>query len=398
MKIMFTLRQLAMTGFLAGMLMMSGCKNHASNAAPSAAKSAPEVSVVTVNSEPVTLTMELSGRIAPQMTADVRPQVSGIIQKRLFTEGGDVKAGEALYQIDPATYQAALASARATLAKAEANVFTLRLKAGRYKDLVAIKAVSQQDYDDSEAALKQAEADVEAGKAAVDTARINLDYTRIVAPISGRIGRSSVTPGALVTAEQAVALATIQQLDPVYVDVTQSTAELLRLKRSVASGKLKDKEAGQAQVKLLLEDGSPYPLDGLLKFSEVTVDQTTGSVTLRAQFPNPDHLLLPGMFVREIVKEGVQEQAMLVPQRGISHDQAGNPVAMVVGGNNVVESRVLKTERAMGDSWLVTDGLKSGDRVIVEGLQRIRPGATVQAVPFKAQTAETSGQPAAPKQ
>jgi membrane fusion protein (multidrug efflux system) len=397
MKTTYTFKQLAITGILAGMLMMSGCKQEGSGAASTPPKSVPEVAVVTINAEPVTLTMELSGRVAPQMVAEVRPQVGGIIQKRLFVEGGDVKAGEALYQIDPATYQAAFASAKAALAKAEANVATLTLKAGRYKELVAINAVSRQDYDDAAAALKQAEADVEAGKAAVEMARINLDYTRITAPISGRIGRSSVTPGALVTTDQALALATIQQLDPVYVDVTQSSAELLRLKRSFASGELKNKDVDQAKVKLLLEDGTPYPLEGVLKFSEVTVDPTTGSVVLRAQFPNPSHLLLPGMFVRGIVREGVQEQAMLVPQRGISHDQAGNPIALVIGDNNTVESRILKTDRAMDDSWLVTGGLKNGDQVIVEGLQRVRPGSTVKVVPFTTKAAENGGQPAAQK-
>ena len=346
-----------------------------------------------MSSEPVTLTMELSGRISPQMVAEVRPQVGGIIQKRLFTEGGDIKAGEALYQIDPATYQAAYASAKAALAKSEANVFTLRQKAERYKELVAINAVSRQEYDDATAGLKQAEADIEVGKAAVDTARINLAYTKIVAPISGRIGRSAVTPGALVTANQASALATVQQLDPVYVDVTQSSADLLRLKRSLASGEIKNKDA--APVKLLLEDGSSYPLEGILKFSEVTVDQSTGSITLRAQFPNPNYLLLPGMFVRSIVQEGVKEQGMLVPQRGVTRDTAGNAVALVAGENDVVERRTLKTERAVGDAWLVTDGLKVGDRVIVEGIQRIRPGATVKVVPFGVKAAAAGSQPAA---
>jgi membrane fusion protein (multidrug efflux system) len=348
-----------------------------------------------MSTEPVTLTMELSGRIASQMVAEVRPQVGGIIVKRLFTEGSEVKAGEVLYQIDPATYQAAYSSAKAALAKAEANGFTLKQKTERYKQLVAISAVSRQEYDDATAALKQAEADIETGKAAVETARINLAYTRITAPIAGRIGRSSITPGALVTANQATALATLQQLDPIYVDVTQASADLLRLKRNLASGELKGNDPAQAKVKLLLEDGTSYPQEGTLKFSEVTVDQTTGSVTLRAQFPNPNQLLLPGMFVRCQVQEGVREQVMLVPQRGVTRDPAGNAVALVAGENEVVERRILKTERAIGDAWLVTDGLKNGERVIVEGLQRIRPGATVKVVPFGAKAAAPGNQPAA---
>ena len=393
------IKLLAMAGVLVSMLVITGCnKPQNSTGGSPPAKSNPEVGVVVMNFEPVSLTVELSGRISPQMVAEVRPQVGGIIQKRLFTEGSDVKAGAALYQIDPATYQAAYASAKAALAKSEANVFTLRQKAERYKELITINAVSRQEYDDVTAAFKQADADIEVGKAAVDTAQINLTYTKIVAPISGRIGRSTVTPGALVTANQAVALATIQQLDPVNVDVTQSSADLLRLKRGLASGEIKGKDAEQAKVKLLLEDGSPYPLEGTLKFGEVTVDQSTGSITLRAQFPNPNLLLLPGMFVRGIIEEGVREQAMLVPQRGVNRDPAGSAVAMVVGENDVVERRVLKTERTVGDNWLVTDGLKVGDRVIVEGLQRIRPGVTVKAVPFGIKAAEAgSQQPAAKK-
>ncbi len=397
MKTADKMKLLTMAGVLAGLLAMTGCKQQDSTGGSPPAKSTPEVGVVVMSSEPVTLTMELSGRISPQMVAEVRPQVGGIIQKRLFTEGGDVIAGEALYQIDPATYQAAYASAKAVLVKSEANVFTLRQKAKRYKELVTINAVSRQEYDDAAAALKQAEADIEAGKAAMDTARINLAYTRISAPISGRIGRSSVTPGALVTANQASALATIQQLDSVYVDVTQTSADLLRLKRNLTSGELKNKNADQAKVKLLLEDGTAYPLEGAMKFSEVTVDPSTGSITLRAQFPNPDQLLLPGMFVRGIVQEGVQEQALLVPQRGVSRDSAGNAVALVVGENDVVERRVLKTDRAIGDVWLVTDGLKIGERVIVEGLQRVRPGITVKVAPFGEKAAEAGSQPAVNK-
>ena len=250
------------------------------------------------------------------------------------------------------------------------------------QELVKINAVSQQDYDDANAALKQAEADVEAGKAAVETARINLAYTKVTAPISGRIGRSSVTNGALVTASQPAALATIQQLSPIYVDVTQSSAELLRLKQNLASGLLKSNGAAQARVRLLLEDGSPYPLPGTLKFSEVTVDQSTGSITLRAIFPNPKHTLLPGMFVRAILEEGVNEHAILVPQRGVTRNPAGNAMVMVVGSEEKVEPRVIKVVRTVGDNWLVSEGLKAGDRVILEGLQKARPGTPVKAVPF----------------
>ena len=363
-------------------LVLSGCKQQSAPPGQASPKMAPEVGVVIATEQPVTLTMELSGRISAQMIAEVRPQVSGIILKRFFTEGSDVKAGDILYQIDPATYQATLASAKAALARAEANSFTIKQKTDRYKHLVTINAISKQEYDDASAALKQAGADIESAKAAIDTAQINVNYTKITAPISGRIGRSNVTPGALVTANQSASLATIQQIDPVYVDVTQSSADLLRLKRSLEKGEIKTNDAGLAKVKLLLEDGSVYPHEGILKFTEVTVDQATGSVVLRAQFKNPNQLLMPGMFVRGIIQQGVQEQAILVPQRGVSRDSTGNAVALLVGENDVVERRVIKTERTVGDSWLVAEGLKTGDKVIVEGVQRIRPGVTVKTVPF----------------
>lgn len=348
----------------------------------------PEVSVVTIQTQRVALTTELPGRTAPHLIAEVRPQVGGIIQKRLFTEGSDVKAGQVLYQIDPASYQAALASAKASQARAEATLGSITLKAERYRDLVKTKAISQQDNDDAQAALKQAEADVAAAKAAVETARINLEYTRITAPISGRIGRSAVTEGALVKASQDAPLATIQQLDPIYVDVTQSSAELLRLQKNLTSGLLKKSGANQAQVKLLLEDGTPYPLPGSLKFSEVTVDQSTGSVAMRAIFPNPKQVLLPGMFVRALVEEGVNEQAILVPQRGVTRNPKGDAIAMVVGAEEKSEPRPITVARTVGDSWLVTNGLKPGDRVIVEGLQRARPGTQVKAVPFGSKPSE----------
>ena len=376
-------RLIAVAGILVAGVMATGCGKKTTNAPPSGP---PEVGVVVVKPERVALTTELSGRTSPHMIAEVRPQVSGIIQKRVFTEGSDVKAGQVLYQIDPATYQAAYDSAKAAQARVEANLIPARLKEERFRDLVKIKGVSQQEYDDAFAALKQSEADVASAKAAVETVRINLAYTKVTAPISGRIGRSTITDGALVTASQPTALATIQQLDSMYVDVTQSSAELLRLKRNLASGLLKS-DAGQARVKLLLEDGTPYPLPGTLKFSEVTVDQSTGSITLRAVFPNPKQTLLPGMFVRAVLEEGISEQAILVPQRGVTRNPAGNAMVMVVGAEEKVEPRVIKVERTMGDTWLVSEGLKAGDRVILEGIQRARPGTQVKAVPFGAKPA-----------
>jgi membrane fusion protein (multidrug efflux system) len=369
-------------GVLAAGMMMTGCGKKGTTAPPQAPT--PEVSIVTVQPRRTALTTELPGRTSPHLIAEVRPQVSGIIQKRLFTEGSNVKAGQVLYQIDPATYQAAYASARATEARAEATLHTVRLKADRYRELVKIHAVSQQDNDDAQAALKQAEADVAAAKAAVETARINLAYTRVTAPISGRIGRSAVTDGALVTANQPAALSTIQQLTPIYVDVVQSSAELLKLKRQLSSGILKHNSAAQTSVRLLLEDRTPYPLTGTLKFSEVTVDQSTGSVTIRAIFPNPQQTLLPGMFVRAVVAEGENLQAILVPQQGVTRNQKGEAMVMVVGAGDKVEPRIIKVARTVGDNWLVSDGLKAGDRVIMEGIQRARPGTVVKTVPFVA--------------
>jgi membrane fusion protein (multidrug efflux system) len=383
-------------GALLGMVILTGCgKTQAAVVAPQGAL--PEVGVVVIQPQRISLTMELPGRTSPNLIAEVRPQVSGIIQRRIFTEGSDVKAGQVLYQIDPATYHAAYDSAKAALARAEASVATVRLKAQRYKDLVKIKAVSQQDYDDADAALKQSEADVASAKAAVETARINLAYTKVTAPISGRIGRSTVTDGALVTGNQTTALATIQQLGSMYVDVTQSSAELLRMKQNLASGALKTDRTGQARVKLVLEDGSDYPLPGTLKFSEVTVDQSTGSYILRAIFPNPKQTLLPGMFVRAILEEGINENAILVPQRGVTRNPKGEAMVMVVGAQEKVEPRVITVTRTVGDNWLVNGGLKAGDRVILEGIQRARPGTPVKSVPFGAAPAAQaagSSQPA----
>jgi membrane fusion protein (multidrug efflux system) len=376
---------------LIGVLTLTGCGQQSSKGGPPQG-GPPEVAIVEVKLERVAITTELTGRTSAYLVAEVRPQVGGIIQKRLFNEGADVKAGSVLYQIDPATYQAAYASAKAALARAEANLTTTRLRAERYKELVAINAVSQQDYDDITAALKQSEADIETGKAAVETARINLAYTRITAPISGRIGKSSVTEGALVTASQGSALATIQQLDPVYVDVTQSSVNLLRLQQSMASGKLKRNGAGQAKVKLNLEDDTRYPLEGALQFRDVTVDPTTGSVILRVVFPNPKGVLLPGMFVRAVVEEGVNEQAILVPQQAVSRDPKGNPVALIVDAEGKVQQRMLTLDRAIGDKWFVSSGLAPGERVIIEGIQKVKPGASVKVVPFEAGSEKNSGE------
>jgi len=385
---------IAVIGILASCFVLIGCgkKNATVGQMPAGP---PEVGVLVIKPQRVSLTTELAGRTSAFLIAEVRPQVGGIIQKRLFTEGADVKAGEVLYQIDPAGFQAAYSSAKALLARAEANVVPARLKAGRYAELVKINAVSQQDYDDVSAALKLAEADVEAGKAAVEIARINLAYTSVIAPISGRISRSAVTVGALVSANQGTALATIQQLDQVYVDVTQSSAEMLRLKQALASGQLKKGVASQSKVKLILEDGNPYPMEGLLKFSEVTVDQTTGSITLRTVFPNPKHTLLPGMYVRAILEEGINDQAILIPQQGVTRNPAGNAMVMVVGAEEKVEPRVVKAVRTVGDTWLVSEGLKPGDRVILEGLQKARPGTPVKTVPFGSKAEGTPA--AAPK-
>ena len=353
---------------------------------------APEVSVVTIQSKPVVITTELAGRTSANLVAEVRPQVGGIIQKRLFTEGADVKAGQALFQIDPALYQAALDNAKAALSRSEANLSAIRLKADRLRELLAEKAVSQQDYDDAAAALKQTQADIQFGKANVDMARINLRYTSITAPISGRIGRSNITEGALVTAQQPTVLATIQRLDPMFVDVPQSTAEVLRLRRGLKEGRLDQNGADQKKVQLIMEDGTAYPLEGTLQFRDVTVDPTTGSVVLRIVFPNPNGILLPGMFVRAIVQEGVNNQAILIPQQAVSRDPRGNPLTLIVDDKSNVQIRMLTLDRAIGDQWLVSSGLASGERVIIEGMQKVKPGASVKAVPFGTGGGKSSGE------
>jgi membrane fusion protein, multidrug efflux system len=356
---------------LASTLALAGCGQKP--APTSAAQPAPKVSVITVKAQSVPVTTELPGRVAAFRVAEVRPQVNGIILKRLFVEGSEVAAGQQLYQIDPAPYEASYHSAVAAAASA-------RSLAERYKPLAAANAVSKQDYDNAVATDLQ-------GQAALETARINLRYTKVLSPISGRIGRSAVTEGALVTANQPAAMATVQQLDHVYVDVTQPIGTLLRLKREAATGQLQHNEPGRTPVSLRLEDATDYARAGTLQFSEVTVDESTGSVTMRALFPNPDRVLLPGMFVRERIEEGVRVGALLVPQQGVSHNDRGEPTALVVASDNTVALRVLKTDRAVGDRWLVSAGLQAGDRVVVEGLQLVQPGAKVQAEEIR-QTAQ----------
>ncbi|ONW52501.1 efflux RND transporter periplasmic adaptor subunit, partial [Burkholderia cenocepacia] len=360
----------------------------------------PEVGVVTVQPQAVPVFTDLPGRTSAFLVAQVRARVDGIVLRREFTEGTDVKAGQRLYKIDPAPYIAALNSAKATLAKAQANLVTQNALVARYKVLVAANAVSKQDYDNAVATQGQAAADVAAGKAAVDTAQINLGYTDVVSPISGRVGISQVTPGAYVQASQATLMSTVQQLDPVYVDLTQSSLEGLKLRQDVQSGRLKTSGPGAAKVSLILEDGKTYSEPGKLQFSDVTVDQTTGSVTIRAVFPNPGRVLLPGMFVRARIEEGVNENAFLVPQIGVTHDQKGQAIAMVVNASNKVEPRPLKTTGMQGQNWIVEGGLQAGDHVIVQGVDKVRPGATVKTVAAQlapaADAASGAAAPAAP--
>ncbi len=418
-----TLRATVLLALLA-IIPLAGCHQEAQGPPPGGP---PQVSVVTVEPQSVLLTSELPGRTAGFLVAEIRPQVNGLLQKRFFTEGADVKKGDLLYQIDPAPYQAAYDSAVATAASAkqsaeqakaalQASIAGLKkfesvlnlaiTNRDRKTKLVKTDAVSAMEVDQAvadvevaDAALKEAQAEVESqreavkaaeaaieqAKAAVETARINLDYTKILAPITGRIGRSDVTEGAIVTAYQTTPLATIQQFHPIYVDVPQSTAQLNRLRRRMNAGSLKD--AVTDRVKILLEDGSPYQHEGALKFRDVTVDPTTGSVIVRIVVPNQDRILLPGMFVRAVVEEGVNEQAILVPQQAVHRDPKGNPTALVVDAEGKVEQRALVTERALGDKWLISSGLAAGDQVIVEGSQKARPNTTVKAIPFAPQPA-----------
>ncbi|KTJ02682.1 efflux RND transporter periplasmic adaptor subunit [Klebsiella aerogenes] len=352
-------------------VLLTGCDNSGNQQAQ---PQAPQVSVHVVHSEPLSVTTELPGRTSAFRVAEVRPQVSGIILKRNFVEGSDIKAGESLYQIDPATYQAAWNSAKGDEAKAEAAAAIAHLTVKRYVPLLGTQYISQQEYDQAVATARQADADVVAAKAAVENARINLAYTKVTSPIDGRIGKSSVTEGALVTNGQADAMATVQQLDPLYVDVTESSNDFMRLKQeSLQRGD------DSKSVQLIMENGQPYSLKGSLQFSDVTVDESTGSITLRAVFPNPQHTLLPGMFVRARIDEGVNPQAILVPQQGVTRTPRGDATVLIVNAQNQVENREVTAAQAIGDKWLITSGLQNGDKVIVSGLQKVRPGVTVKA-------------------
>jgi membrane fusion protein, multidrug efflux system len=346
-----------------------------------------EVGVVTVKTEPVTLQAQLAGRTTASLASDVRPQISGIIKARTFQEGAHVKAGQVLYQIDPAMYRATFEEAKADLESAKATVESAKAKDERFAALSKIEGVSKQEADDARAAHAQAEAAVAQKAAALDLARINLDYTQVKAPIDGRIGKSSVTAGALVTADQAQPLATIRSLDPIYVDLTESSEERLRLRAQIGSGEL---QAGGVKVKLLLPDGSTFAHEGTLQFAEVAVDEATGTVTLRAVFPNPEETLLPGMYVRAVLDQAIDTTAILAPQQGVTHDAKGNAMAMVVGSDGKAEMRTLVADRAIGDRWLVASGLKAGDKLIVEGLNKIGPGAPVHAVEIGAGSASGS--------
>jgi membrane fusion protein (multidrug efflux system) len=374
------LRRFGPVAALAAAAALAACGRSAAKPAPASAAPV-DVGVVRLEPTAVTLTRELPGRTSAFRVAEVRARVNGIVLKRFFVEGSDVKEGQKLFQIDPAPYQATLEGAKAALARAEANVANARLQAKRNEELVQDRVVSRQEYENTTAALKAAEADVAAARAAVQSAQINVGYTTVTAPVSGRIGRSAVTEGAYVQAGQATLLATVQQLDPVYVDVAQSTAELLKLRRDLEAGKLQSAGAGRAKVRLVTEDGREYGPEGALQFADVSVDPSTGSVALRALFPNPKGELLPGMFVRARLAEGVNPQALLVPQVAVTRDQKGVPTALVVNAERKVERRQLVTDRAVGDAWLVTGGVQPGDQVIVEGLQKVRPGAVVNPVP-----------------
>lgn len=390
------LTPLAVVLMLSGSLALTGCDDKQDQ---QGGQQMPEVGVVTLKTEPLQITTELPGRTVAYRIAEVRPQVSGIILKRNFVEGSDIEAGVSLYQIDPATYQATYDSAKGDLAKAQAAANIAELTVKRYQKLLDTQYISKQEYDQALADAQQATAAVVAAKAAVETARINLAYTKVTSPISGRIGKSSVTEGALVQNGQASALATVQQLDPIYVDVTQSSNDFLRLKQELANGSLKQ-ENGKAKVDLVTSDGIKFPQSGTLEFSDVTVDQTTGSITLRAIFPNPDHTLLPGMFVRARLQEGTKPAALLVPQQGVTRTPRGDATVLVVGADNKVETRQIVASQAIGDKWLVTDGLKAGDRVVVSGLQKVRPGAQVKVQEITAdnkQQAASGDQPAQPR-
>ncbi|HWU04768.1 MAG TPA: efflux RND transporter periplasmic adaptor subunit [Novosphingobium sp.] len=358
---------------LASMLALAGCSGK--QAAP--AQQPAEVGVVTLKTEPVTLSNELTGRVTAVNTADVRPQVDGLIRDRLFEEGSMVRAGQPLYQIDPRLYRASLGTAQAQLESAQATLANADAKLKRYQSLSDPTAVSRQDLDDTLATSRTSKASVHQYQASVQTAKVNLEYTRVLAPITGRIGRSAYTKGALVSASQSAALATIQQLDPIYVDITQSSADLLRLRMALAKGSIMPTNA---KVSLKLEDGTPYPLQGSVEFSEVNVDANAGTVTLRAKFPNPHNLLLPGMFVSVATPQATMPNGILAPQQGVTRDPRGNATALVVDAHNKVVLRQITVDKVIGTSWLVSKGLSAGDRLIVEGADKVQPGATVRPV------------------
>ncbi|RZF65452.1 efflux RND transporter periplasmic adaptor subunit [Sphingomonas populi] len=371
------------------LLALTACGGKPQQQAPQA----PTVGYVVVREQPVTLTTELPGRTTAFETSEVRPQVNGLVLERLFVEGDVVHKGQPLYRIDPAPYEAQVASARAALTRARSSIASSAALARRYGELVKINAIARQDYENAQTTAAQAQADVSAQQAALRTAQIDLARTTIRAPITGRIGRSLFTTGALVSASQANALATIQRIDPVYVDIQESSADLLKLRQQILSGQLT--RDGNAHVKLKLEDGSDYGAQGTLRFADVTVDPTTGSQVIRALFPNPNGLLLPGMFVRASLVEGTQAKAMLVPQRAVSRDEKGQPTVLVIGAGNKAEPRVLVSNRTDGDNWIVTGGLKPGDKVIVEGAMLLRPGAAVQGKPWDPNAKPAGAQPQA---
>ncbi|WP_454887404.1 efflux RND transporter periplasmic adaptor subunit [Sphingomonas oryzagri] len=364
---------LHLTISLSALAILAGC-----GSAPPKAPPPPEVGAVTLGSSSVTLSTELPGRVAAVETSEVRPQVSGIIRKRLFEEGSVVQAGQVLYEIEDAPYRAALGTAQGNLATAQANIRSTQLQAERYQRLLPIKGVSQQDADNAQASAQQARATVQAQRAAVDAANVNLGFTRIRAPITGRIGRSLITVGALAQTGQADPLATIQRIDHVYVDVTEAAADLLNFKEALRAGQLTHGGPDSARVQLILPNGKTYTIEGELKFSDVTVDPSSGSVTIRATFPNPDGLLLPGMYVRARLVQGTSPQAILAPQQGITRNDHGDAVALVVDAQNKVEQRPVVTGQAVGDKWVVTSGLKPGDKLIVEGQLMLKPGEQVQ--------------------
>lgn len=378
--------RIAGLAMLISALALSGCGDKGAVAAPPAA--APSVTVVTLKAEEVTVTRELPGRANASLIAEVRPQVSGIVKQRLFTEGGLVKAGAPLYQLDDATYRTDHASAKASLARAQATLKSAQLNARRSSELVQIDAISKQEHENSSAALAQAEADVEVARAALDRTKVVLGYATITAPISGRIGKSTVTQGALVTANQAAPLASVQRLDPIYVDLNQSSSELLQLRKDVQSGALS--KSGDMPVAIALEDGTRYQHDGKLAFADVTVDPSTGTFAVRVAVPNPDGVLLPGMYLRALMGSGVRKDAILVPQQGIARDPKGNTTAMLVGKDGKVVVRQVKVSSTIGDKWMVESGLAAGDRVIVEGLQMVRPGVLVSAAEKAAPAVKSS--------